>query len=254
MRFDTHRAGAYLVSALLDSGGVSDVWHDGNDILLVGLPGGESVMIYMIERPITLSEVKLTLERNTQLDIYTAFVFWCDMLLPRDGSFYHLDDWMEMLLPLYGERLYGFEVIHGHTWIFPVYFQGEGQVRRVLYEDNVNFSAFGGGKLRTDAKFFEGDLLVADFSHSPEELRERARKAEEAKAAASQLPDEKVLQEYYTLLGVPYGADRHEIRKAYRKLAMEIHPDVNPTPEAHRKMQEINIAYMQIIAALDRNL
>jgi preprotein translocase subunit Sec63 len=94
--------------------------------------------------------------------------------------------------------------------------------------------------------------LVADFSHAPEEIRERARKAKEAADAAAEIPEERVLVGYYALLGLVMGVDRHEVRKAYRKLAMEHHPDINPTPEAHRKMQEINIAYTQIIADLDR--
>ena len=50
-------------------------------------------------------------------------------------------------------------------------------------------------------------------------------------------------KDYYKILGVSRDAKPDEIRKAYRKLAKQYHPDVNKAPDAEEKYKEINEAY-----------
>ncbi len=50
-------------------------------------------------------------------------------------------------------------------------------------------------------------------------------------------------KDYYQLLGVAKSASADEIKKAYRKLALQYHPDRNKTREAEEKFKEINQAY-----------
>ncbi len=47
----------------------------------------------------------------------------------------------------------------------------------------------------------------------------------------------------YTTLEIAPGASETEIKKAYRKLARQYHPDVNKDPAAEEKFKEINAAY-----------
>ena len=47
----------------------------------------------------------------------------------------------------------------------------------------------------------------------------------------------------YETLGVSSGSNEAEIKKAYRKLARQYHPDVNKDPDAEEKFKEINAAY-----------
>src|SRR5436305_7387085 len=49
--------------------------------------------------------------------------------------------------------------------------------------------------------------------------------------------------DYYAILGVPRNADNDQIKKAYRKLARELHPDVNPSAEAQERFKEVTAAY-----------
>ncbi len=51
------------------------------------------------------------------------------------------------------------------------------------------------------------------------------------------------MSDYYVLLGVARSASEGEIKKAYRKLAMEYHPDRNSAPEAEARFKEITEAY-----------
>ena len=48
---------------------------------------------------------------------------------------------------------------------------------------------------------------------------------------------------YYDVLGVSPEAEAEEIKKAYRKLAREYHPDINKAPEAESRFKEIAEAY-----------
>ncbi|WP_337843877.1 DnaJ C-terminal domain-containing protein [Thermus sp.] len=51
------------------------------------------------------------------------------------------------------------------------------------------------------------------------------------------------MKDYYAILGVPRNATQEEIKRAYKRLARQYHPDVNKSPEAEEKFKEINEAY-----------
>jgi len=49
--------------------------------------------------------------------------------------------------------------------------------------------------------------------------------------------------DYYEVLGLARTADEEEIRRAFRALARELHPDVSNEPEAEERFREVSAAY-----------
>ncbi|MEJ7647907.1 MAG: molecular chaperone DnaJ [Nakamurella sp.] len=54
---------------------------------------------------------------------------------------------------------------------------------------------------------------------------------------------QQVARDYYALLGVQKGAGADEIKRNYRKLARELHPDVNPDAAAQQRFKDVKDAY-----------
>lgn len=250
MRFDLHKVRTYLVNQLNEAvETVAEVQHDGTDLILVRLTSGETVIIYLIDRLMPIYEIRDTLTENTAADRHTLLVLWSDLLLPEENRLHVPEDWMEVLLTIYNGKIYGYDSYGPYASVFPVYFhkQEVGLDYFVTYGEAINAADLRGDYVHVDVRDVKGFWRVADF----------AANAPEAEAGAHQQrvrldTRRNSLAVYLAILELPADADRRAVRKAYYRLARRYHPDVNDSPEATHRMQQINEAYRRIMAQFEQ--
>lgn len=236
MRFDTHRISAQLVNELQSGRPRLEVTYDGGDLIRVEVDQRDVVQIYLIESPITVYEIKGIIQANTEAGIYSLFILWCDLLLPRDRARYRATDWMTALIDLHAGKIYAFDA-HADLCIFPVYFETSGSVYRIHYGGAIDATQLAGITSRLAAPF-TGVWRMADFEGQPHNT-----------LAAHVNP---TLSPYFAQLGIAATDDRDAIKQAYRRLARLYHPDVDTSPGATERMQRLNDAYEHLLADLDQ--
>ena len=59
------------------------------------------------------------------------------------------------------------------------------------------------------------------------------------------------MKDYYRIIGLPPSASLAEVKAAYRKQAFALHPDRNPSEEAHAAFRELQEAY-EVLSEPDR--
>src|SRR3954454_6318585 len=61
------------------------------------------------------------------------------------------------------------------------------------------------------------------------------------------------LEADWAVLGLAAGADRDEVTRAYRRLALSTHPDVSPRPDAAVRFAAVTNAYRRVVEAAGRS-
>jgi hypothetical protein len=257
VRFDTYNASAHFVRQLEQSGKV-EVVHDGGDNLLVQLISGEMISVYLIETVIPPYEIKLTIADNNAAGIYTLFVIWADMFLQENNSIITPDEWMTALYTLYGDKVYAFSVYGKDIHIFPVYFERHGRQERVVrYGADVNVANFGCDvRYVSEIQMLQGAWRIADFDHpsadgSPNsQQKQRTKHNHQQKNGTSATPQK--ARTPWEVLGIDVDTDQATVKRVYRRLARQYHPDTNPSADATNQMQHLNEAYDLIMRSFEQ--
>lgn len=243
MRFDTHRISAYLVEEFQKA--KLDVMIDDGDLKHVRTATGETAAIYLVETALPTSELRYLVEANTADNMYTMFILWAELLMPANGTRYKPHDYMSALLALHGEKIYAFDPYGGDQLVFPVHFEREHgqQTRKIRYGEPVLARRLTCHQVKVTAPGLEGVWRIADFES-------RAG----AQPANGRVSIHDPLYAQLVLLGVERKATpeatRIAVKRAYRKLARQYHPDLNKHADAADMMRKINQAYETILAGL----
>lgn len=239
MRFDTQRISSYVVALLKQSPSIERITHDGGDLVQLRTVKGDIIRLYFIENTFPIAEIRRILKTNTAEQVYSLFILWCDLLLPYEGQVLRPPDWMFTLQALGGGKIFAFDTFGTESFVFPVFFDGDGPQRTARYGAEVDVDLISVQEVELTGGALPGRWRMAQFAQTSSQHHQHQF------AQTGQRPPD------YALLDIDPGATRIEIKSAYRRLAMRYHPDRNSSPEAIDQMQAINSAYERLIAELE---
>jgi hypothetical protein len=237
LRFDTHHVRTYLLWKLNPH--VARLWHDDSDLILVTLKSGEKVMIHLNERFADLTDVKMMLRNDKERGRHTLMMFWADMLLPRHKEHTIPQQWMQAVMALYDNRIYAFDIYAKDVVVFPVVFQpvpGYAEYY-VTHGDTINFAGLYADVISVKNPFIAGEWNIGSFDPRSQDTQENILTSVSTS-----------MRVYYEIMQLDADATPEMVRAAYRRLAREVHPDLNEAADASDKMQQLNEAYQKIMA------
>lgn len=215
---------------------------------------GARLYLHLINQPVKIRELKSILKDNSRGSIGTLFLVRHD-LLPANGADACVDDWIEALQLLYDSFVYSYKIVDGMPILSQVHFTPGRYAGQWACWHNDDFEIQTVlVRRRTITDTIKGDWYVGDIA-TPQYKRqinyERTQQHFHYRTKYTgqvnrrrRVPTDR-LQQCYDLLGVDHSATRSDVKKAYRKLAMQHHPDVSSSAreEAEQRIKEINVAY-----------
>lgn len=247
--------------------------------LVIHLWSGVKVRGYIIAEPIKTRHLKRQLQDATSVGIGSLFLV-SSLLVPKDGERLVPDEWLMALHSLAHDRVYLFRFAANGPEIFPLHFEPVPGLSQwsacygpALALERIRF-------FRHTAKYraIKGDWLVADFDDpafwkNTDYRTARDRQQQEQRRSAGRKttwetwsgfqtwrgidsgsqngPMKTYLDMCYEQLGLQQGAAFEEVKSAFRKLALEFHPDVSTLPkdEAEARFRILTESYDYIKAA-----
>jgi hypothetical protein len=268
MRLDSNYVRLHIVHSM-EALPHTAVRYDDFDVTVVDMADGASVAICLMERPTPLHEIMDVYREHNRNRTHVVYVLWQEMLLPNHGDIFEPPDWLKSLYTLHHNQVYAFKNLAHEVDIFPLSFEriGLGAERLVKHGAPVHLGDVGCAFVEVEEGPLMGRWGFADFipgrgraqaervyQAQREEAERRQRFYEDFYRQQTGLPKDTPqdrLLSCHRELGVPVGAQWETIKKAYRDLARQYHPDLNPHHEATARMQAINAAYAFLLTYYD---
>lgn len=217
---------------------------------------GGRLYIYLLDHAPKVRELRATLKENTRCGIGTLFLLDA-AILPQDNDVIKIEDWHFALFNL------------NESWIYTYALDDKGQmaIRQVHFEATQYADHYRVWHLNEFAieacvvrhREFEdgikGTWIVGDLASSQykrrinyERQHQRFHYSTKQTRSVPLKPPTDQLMSYYQMLGLERSASEKEVKKAFRQMALRVHPDVSALPrvEAERRIKELNEAYEYI--------
>jgi hypothetical protein len=220
---------------------------------------GARLYIYILRKPPKVRDLKTILRDNSRTGIGSLFVINLREL-PKHDDIVRLSDWQEALMLLNDDFIYAYSITDGQISLTQVHFEQSTAKDEYRVWYLRNFSAENVSVRKQDIQGnIKGSWHLGDIASPAYKRRmnyERVNQRYHYRTKYTQdiphstnngQPRKRTdqLAQYYALLGVDKDATEQEIKAAFRRIALQVHPDVSALPrqEAHRRIKELNEAY-----------
>lgn len=210
---------------------------------------GSTLYVYCLDKAPTVRALRAQLKDNSRTGIGTLYLAH-ESLLPAPSKDVEILDWQDALKSLSDGWIYSYndqgkiQQVHFTPTPLAEHFQcwhlTEFQIENVSVRRREITQGLKG-------EWFLGDIASPAFKRRINYERVNQRFHYETrgtpKAARTTPGDE--MSRYYALLGLERSASEREVKAAFRRLAMNVHPDVSSLPrsEAERRIKELLEAY-----------
>jgi len=213
---------------------------------------GATLHVYAVDKTPKIRDLRAILKDNSRSGIGTLFIVQ-DALLPAPSKDIELTDWQDALRSL------------SDGWIYSA--TDQGQIQQVHFtalplanhfqcwhmtEFKIEHVSVRQREITTGMKgeWFLGDIASPAFKRRINYERVNQRFHYETRStpkATNSVPQDE-MSAHYKLLGLDRSASEREVKAAFRRLAMNVHPDVSSLPrsEAEHRIKELIRAYEAI--------
>lgn len=247
--------------------------------LVIHLWSGVKVRSYIVSEPIKTRQLRRQLQDSTSVGIGSLFLV-SSLLIPKDGTRLVPDEWLMALHSLVNDRVYAFRFAANGPELFPVHFEPVPGLSQwsTCYGPALKLQRLRFFKHQAKQRAVKGDWLVADFDDpafwkNTDYRTARDRQQQEQRRSAGRKttwetwsgfqswagndngsqngPMKTYLDMCYEHLGLKSGAAFGDVKSAFRRLALEFHPDVSvlPKDEAEARFRILSESYEYIKAA-----
>jgi hypothetical protein len=232
---------------------------------------GVVINIYLLPEQVKTRPFKRVLQEATDMGIGSLFIVDADLLPQPDSRFEPVEGLMA-LHAINHECIYAYDIDEKGPRLIQIHFEPVGSTGAYLakYGPDVTFDELRYLKVSVKPRFIKGDWQIADFGFHPfwRDSQRTYKRTEYRRpdnrdhhwqawsqtswdqANTQDIPKPNIpivsrLDQSYALLEVPPNATRDEVKVAFRKLALSVHPDTGnlPKDEAEAKFRAVSEAY-----------